>query len=200
MGRKQSEYEEDNQKPESSRRKKEPRPSTSRDSVEEDDEPGWECSVCTYRNKTESFKCEMCESRKGTSTRKPRLNPSVVQQQTLVQNLAVQGPIMKTRFSDGRSRFSPESTGSGTNSRGLSTGSSPVPIRPAKKRQNRRVVKLLIPFADDLVDRDVFTQRSITTGGVTCQIIEFKVKEKLTKKKRREKKKAKKEEREVMDD
>lgn len=32
----------------------------------------------------------MCDTRKGTSTRKPRLNPSVVQQQTLVQKLAVE--------------------------------------------------------------------------------------------------------------
>jgi len=29
----------------------------------------WECSVCTYNNKAEAFKCEMCDTRKGTSTR-----------------------------------------------------------------------------------------------------------------------------------
>lgn len=46
--------------------------------------------VCTYRNRHESFKCEICDTRKGTSTRKPRLNPTVVQQQTLVQTIAVQ--------------------------------------------------------------------------------------------------------------
>jgi hypothetical protein len=59
---------------------------------EEDDngsEPGaWQCTVCTFKNRSvfeiypylykcasryESFKCAMCESRKGTSTRKPRL-------------------------------------------------------------------------------------------------------------------------------
>ncbi|CAD5229392.1 unnamed protein product [Bursaphelenchus okinawaensis] len=193
--RRQSEFEEEASKAEAMRRKKESRPSTSRDSVDEDDEIGWECSVCTYRNKTESFKCEICEARKGTSTRKPRLNNSVVQQQqTLVQNLsAPQGPIVKrTRFSDGKSRFSPESTGSGTNSRGLSTRSSPIPVRSHKKRQNKKVLKLLIPFSDDLVDREVFTQRSITTGGLTCQIVEFKLKEKPSKKKKREKKKSKK--------
>jgi len=38
----------------------------------------WDCSVCTYRNHAEAFKCAMCDVRKGTSTRKPRLNPDLV--------------------------------------------------------------------------------------------------------------------------
>lgn len=29
----------------------------------------WECSVCTYRNSPEAYKCDMCDIRKGTSTR-----------------------------------------------------------------------------------------------------------------------------------
>lgn len=41
----------------------------------------WDCSVCTYRNTAEAFKCLMCDVRKGTSTRKPRLNPQLVAQQ-----------------------------------------------------------------------------------------------------------------------
>ncbi|KAI6173690.1 RanBP2-type domain-containing protein [Aphelenchoides besseyi] len=67
--------------------------STSQEAVDSDDyEPGsWECSVCTFRNRYEAFKCEMCESRKGTSTRKPRLNQTVViQQQALAHSLVVQ--------------------------------------------------------------------------------------------------------------
>uniref|UniRef100_A0A915K9L8 RanBP2-type domain-containing protein n=1 Tax=Romanomermis culicivorax TaxID=13658 RepID=A0A915K9L8_ROMCU len=51
---------------------------------------GWECTVCTYRNKAESFRCEMCEVRKGTSTRKPRLNSTVVEQQQTVQKFVQQ--------------------------------------------------------------------------------------------------------------
>ncbi|EJW83126.1 hypothetical protein WUBG_05962 [Wuchereria bancrofti] len=64
---------------------------------EEGFEPGsWECTVCTFRNRHEAFKCEMCDTRKGTSTRKPRLNQNVVQHHTVVQNfvlfiLAVEG-------------------------------------------------------------------------------------------------------------
>ncbi|KAL3852274.1 hypothetical protein ACJMK2_015938 [Sinanodonta woodiana] len=41
----------------------------------------WDCSVCTYKNSPEAYKCEMCDVRKGTSTRKPRLNASLVAQQ-----------------------------------------------------------------------------------------------------------------------
>nr|2D9G_A Chain A, YY1-associated factor 2 [Homo sapiens] len=36
------------------------------------DEGYWDCSVCTFRNSAEAFKCMMCDVRKGTSTRKPR--------------------------------------------------------------------------------------------------------------------------------
>lgn len=41
----------------------------------------WDCSVCTFRNTAEAFKCLMCDVRKGTSTRKPRINPQLVAQQ-----------------------------------------------------------------------------------------------------------------------
>uniref|UniRef100_A0A3B3HN39 YY1 associated factor 2 n=2 Tax=Oryzias latipes TaxID=8090 RepID=A0A3B3HN39_ORYLA len=34
------------------------------------DEGFWDCSVCTYKNTAEAFKCMMCDVRKGTSTRK----------------------------------------------------------------------------------------------------------------------------------
>ena len=45
------------------------------------DEGEWDCSVCTFKNNAEAFKCTMCDSRKGTSTRKPRLNDFVAAQQ-----------------------------------------------------------------------------------------------------------------------
>lgn len=47
----------------------------------------WDCSVCTYRNTAEAFKCLMCDVRKGTSTRKPRINPQLVAQQVASQFL-----------------------------------------------------------------------------------------------------------------
>lgn len=46
------------------------------------DDNYWDCSVCTYRNVAEAFKCSMCDVRKGTSTRKPRITPDLVAQVT----------------------------------------------------------------------------------------------------------------------
>ncbi|XP_029819340.1 YY1-associated factor 2 [Manacus vitellinus] len=40
-----------------------------------------DCSVCTFRNSAEAFKCLMCDVRKGTSTRKPRPVSQLVAQQ-----------------------------------------------------------------------------------------------------------------------
>eukprot|EP00117_Sycon_ciliatum_P041152 scpid64439/ scgid30156/ YY1-associated factor 2 len=42
---------------------------------------GWDCSICTYTNTREAFKCGMCEARKGTSTRKVRQSDDVIAQQ-----------------------------------------------------------------------------------------------------------------------
>uniref|UniRef100_A0AC34GIL4 RanBP2-type domain-containing protein n=1 Tax=Panagrolaimus sp. ES5 TaxID=591445 RepID=A0AC34GIL4_9BILA len=56
---------------------------------EYDPHDSWDCTVCTFKNRFEAFKCEICDTRKGTSTRKPRVNSNVVQQQALVQSLAM---------------------------------------------------------------------------------------------------------------
>lgn len=40
----------------------------------------WDCSVCTFANSPADFKCYMCDIRKGTSTRKPRINSLLVAQ------------------------------------------------------------------------------------------------------------------------
>ncbi|NXC25178.1 YAF2 factor, partial [Campylorhamphus procurvoides] len=55
------------------RPKRQPKPSS--------DEGDWDCSVCTFRNSAEAFKCLMCDVRKGTSTRKPRPVSQLVAQQ-----------------------------------------------------------------------------------------------------------------------
>lgn len=64
-GRGKSYVDEDSPEPEPKRQGKRSsqQPSTSQETVD-DDEPGnWSCSVCTYRNSFEAFKCEICESR-----------------------------------------------------------------------------------------------------------------------------------------
>jgi len=71
----------------------------------------WDCPVCTFKNRFEAFKCEMCDTRKGTSTRKPRLNMNVVQQQQiLVQSLALnEGKVQKRTRAQAGTPDSPQS-------------------------------------------------------------------------------------------
>ncbi|CAB1313420.1 unnamed protein product [Coregonus sp. 'balchen'] len=59
------------------RPKRQPKPSS--------DDGYWDCSVCTFRNTAEAFKCMMCDVRKGTSTRKPRPVSQMVAQQVTPQ-------------------------------------------------------------------------------------------------------------------
>uniref|UniRef100_A0A0M3I522 RanBP2-type domain-containing protein n=1 Tax=Ascaris lumbricoides TaxID=6252 RepID=A0A0M3I522_ASCLU len=143
----------------------------SRAKAEEEFEPGsWECTVCTFRNRVEAFKCEMCDTRKGTSTRKPRLNQNVVQHHTVVQNFVVQQSLAeKPRRKIGRpsadspstSRHSPEST---------SSGSAITKSATRGKSANRKVV----PLRDSLIIRSSAKKHMITVKGVTACIIEFK--------------------------
>ncbi|XP_036448055.1 RING1 and YY1-binding protein A [Colossoma macropomum] len=56
----------------------------------------WDCSVCTFKNSAEAFKCSICDVRKGTSTRKPRINSQLVAQQ-VAQQYATLPPAKKER-------------------------------------------------------------------------------------------------------
>ncbi|TRY59441.1 hypothetical protein DNTS_027837, partial [Danionella cerebrum] len=56
----------------------------------------WDCSVCTFKNSAEAFKCSICDVRKGTSTRKPRINSQLVAQQ-VAQQFAAPPPAKKER-------------------------------------------------------------------------------------------------------
>ncbi|XP_013864929.1 RING1 and YY1-binding protein B [Austrofundulus limnaeus] len=60
------------------------------------DDGYWDCSVCTYRNTAEAFKCSICDVRKGTSTRKPRINSQLVAQQ-VAQQYPMPPPAKKDR-------------------------------------------------------------------------------------------------------
>lgn len=63
----------------------------------------WDCSVCTFRNTAEAFKCLMCDVRKGTSTRKPRINPQLVAQQVASQFLPAPSNHQKREKKEKRS-------------------------------------------------------------------------------------------------
>ncbi|XP_051997097.1 RING1 and YY1-binding protein B [Xyrauchen texanus] len=60
------------------------------------DDGFWDCSVCTFRNSAEAFKCSICDVRKGTSTRKPRINSQMVAQQ-VAQQYATPPPPKKEK-------------------------------------------------------------------------------------------------------
>ncbi|KAK6480657.1 RING1 and YY1-binding protein B-like [Huso huso] len=60
------------------------------------DDGFWDCSVCTFRNSAEAFKCSICDVRKGTSTRKPRINSQLVAQQ-VAQQFATPPPPKKEK-------------------------------------------------------------------------------------------------------
>lgn len=138
-------------------------------------EPGsWECTVCTYRNRYEAFKCEMCDTRKGTSTRKPRLNQNVVQHHTVVEKFVVQQSLAeKPKRKYGRvsldhatdspstSRLSPEST---------SSGSAVSKLTPRARIGSRKMLFL----SDSLIIRSSAKKRMISVKGVTACITEFR--------------------------
>lgn len=60
------------------------------------DDGYWDCSVCTFKNTAEAFKCSICDVRKGTSTRKPRINSQLVAQQ-VAQQYPMPPPAKKER-------------------------------------------------------------------------------------------------------
>uniref|UniRef100_T1KFZ9 RanBP2-type domain-containing protein n=1 Tax=Tetranychus urticae TaxID=32264 RepID=T1KFZ9_TETUR len=64
-----------------------------------EDDNTWECSVCTYRNSQEAFKCLMCDVCKGTSTRKPRYNHDLVAQQVKKQQIQIHQKLLKSNKS-----------------------------------------------------------------------------------------------------
>uniref|UniRef100_A0A0K8TLM6 Putative ring1 interactor rybp n=1 Tax=Tabanus bromius TaxID=304241 RepID=A0A0K8TLM6_TABBR len=107
----------------------------------------WDCSVCTYRNTAEAFKCLMCDVRKGTSTRKPRLNSALVAQQAATLPGASGVP-------------------NGTNSK---SSSSKMSSRHKNKHKK-------YPARLKNVDRSTAQTREVTVNSVTVVITEYKPK------------------------
>ncbi|XP_043463508.1 YY1-associated factor 2 [Leptopilina heterotoma] len=116
----------------------------------------WDCSVCTYRNTAEAFKCLMCDVRKGTSTRKPRINPQLVAQQVAQQQYV---PLLKPGKKEG---------GSG----GSTTSSGKERERKLDKprRKNRHPPRL------KNIDRSTAQTNEVTVNNVTVVITEYKPK------------------------
>lgn len=116
----------------------------------------WDCSVCTFRNSPEAFKCSVCDVRKGTSTRKPRLNQQIVAQQEATR-LVAQLPLPQTPSIAKKAKDENEKP-----------GSEEEWERTKKKKKARGHLKGL--------DRSSEDKLSITVGDNTVTFIEYKPK------------------------
>lgn len=81
------------------------------------DDIGWFCSLCTFRNSADKFKCEMCDLRRGTSTRKPRCNAETIVAQVVKQQEQIR---QQTRVKTPKSSRSTTSTNLNISSPGSS--------------------------------------------------------------------------------
>ncbi|XP_048743485.1 RING1 and YY1-binding protein A-like [Ostrea edulis] len=146
------------------------------------EEGSWDCSVCTFQNPTEAYKCEMCDVRKGTSTRKPRLNAQIAAQQVAQQY--VPPPQKKERpfkSEDYMNESSNDScdvrTISNTNSLSLEphtnlTGNTFI----VKKEKNHSHSTKKSSRSTPRIDRSSAETMSVTVGNVTVVITDYKAK------------------------
>ncbi|XP_001508056.1 RING1 and YY1-binding protein isoform X1 [Ornithorhynchus anatinus] len=156
------------------------------------DEGFWDCSVCTFRNSAEAFKCSICDVRKGTSTRKPRINSQLVAQQ-VAQQYATPPPPKKEKKekvekqdkekSDKEKEISPSVTKKNTNKKtkpksdilkdppseanSIQSGNATAKTSESNHTSRPRLKN---------VDRSTAQQLAVTVGNVTVIITDFKEK------------------------
>ena len=127
----------------------------------------WECTICTYKNNPEAFKCIMCGVSKGTSTRKSRINPdhlAVQVQQALLPPPPVQKQRTNTSF--GEPSSSQDEPGSGPSS-SHKKKSTPKARKP-KTAKTRSQLENIDPGSATIME--------ITVDDVTIPITEYKLK------------------------
>ncbi|KAJ8367743.1 hypothetical protein AAFF_G00310820 [Aldrovandia affinis] len=127
------------------RPKRQPKPSS--------DEGYWDCSVCTFRNSAEAFKCTMCHVRKGTSTRKPRPVSQLVAQQVTQQFTSPTQPKKEKKDKTDKEKNDKEPT--------------------VKKNSHKKMRPRL-----KNVDRSSAQHLEVTVGDLTVIITDFKEKAK----------------------
>ncbi|XP_046878966.1 YY1-associated factor 2-like [Hypomesus transpacificus] len=127
------------------RPKRQPKPSS--------DEAYWDCSVCTYKNTAEAFKCMMCDVRKGTSTRKPRPVSQLVSQQVTPQFASPTQPKKEKKERTEKDRHDKE---------------------PTLKKNNHKKMRPRLKN----IDRSSAQHLEVTVGDLTVIITDFKEKPK----------------------
>jgi hypothetical protein len=127
----------------------------------------WECTICTYKNNPEAFKCIMCGVSKGTSTRKSRINPEhlrVQVQQALLPPSPVQTPRANTSFGESSSSLEEQAQGSFSSHKKKSTPKARKPKTTKARSQLENI------------DPSTATTMDITVDDVTIPITEYKLK------------------------
>ena len=127
----------------------------------------WECTICTYKNNPEAFKCIMCGVSKGTSTRKSRINPdhlAVQVQQALLPPPPVQKPRVNTSLGEPSSSMDEPGPGPSSAQKKKSTPKPRKPRTPKVKSQLENI------------DPSTATIMEITVDDVTIPITEYKLK------------------------
>lgn len=101
-----------------------------------DDDEGWECSLCTFRNLPERFKCEMCSClRRGTSTRKPRCNADTIVAQVVKQQEIIRQQTRATKVVP-KNTQRPRSSTAGEPKAKVARRQAPKDSRKAKNDHN----------------------------------------------------------------
>ncbi|XP_068572889.1 YY1-associated factor 2 isoform X1 [Cebidichthys violaceus] len=118
------------------------------------DEGFWDCSVCTYKNTAEAFKCMMCDVRKGTSTRKPRPVSQLVSQQQVTQQFVLPSQPKKEK----KERVEREKSDR----------------EPALKKNSHKKMRPRLKN----IDRSSAQHLEVTVGDLTVIITDFKEKAK----------------------
>ena len=127
----------------------------------------WECTICTYKNNPEAFKCIMCGVSKGTSTRKSRINPdhlAVQVQQALLPPPPVQKPRVNSSFGESSSSLEEPAQGSSSSHKKKSTPKARKPKTTKARSQLENI------------DPSTATTMDITVDDVTIPITEYKLK------------------------
>uniref|UniRef100_A0A3Q4BI20 RanBP2-type domain-containing protein n=1 Tax=Mola mola TaxID=94237 RepID=A0A3Q4BI20_MOLML len=117
------------------------------------DDGCWDCSVCTFKNSAEAFKCLMCDVRKGTSTRKPRPVSQLVAQQVNQQFAPPTHPKKDKKEKSEKDRSDKE---------------------PTLKRKSHKKTRPRLKN----VDRSSAQHLEVTVGDLTVIITDFKEKAK----------------------
>ena len=129
----------------------------------------WECSICTYKNNPEAFKCMMCGVSKGTSTRKSRINPDHLAVQ-VQQALLPQQP-QKPRGGHGEPSASTSATAE-TVEAGPSNSSKKKNNYPKERKKRTPKIKSQL----ENIDPSSATVHEITVDSVMVQITEYRQK------------------------